>query len=418
MSEGSRKTVVSLEQALTLPYATQRFVQLGWRVIRLENTRGKGDRRAGDPNRYVGEDIGIEDLRSYFIAPNVGKEAITLNLKKQRGRELLKTIIERLGVDVFLCNTLPRRYQELGIDYETLKAANPDLIWCGISALGPDHPDRAGYDPGMQALAGYMHLTGEPERDPMLCGLPVIDLKAGDEAFAQVLLALFEQERAAAESGGKRRGGKEIHISMTQCAASWLIMTLPQLEFTSDASELFIRSGNEHRSFIPCNCYPAKDGYVYLAIGSDRQWERLTRVRGFEHLATETRKTNQGRKTDKKSIYADIRKGLERYTVSEFIDVCVAENLPVAPINTIRDVAELDFVKNNMVLTDLPPAGDPPGPARRIALFPVPVKTEFLSGRGNALACAPRLGQHNEAVLGEAGLTPEEIERLRADDVV
>lgn len=416
MSEGSRKTIVSLEQALTLPYATQRFVQLGWRVVRVENTRGKGDRRAGDPNRYIGEDTGIEDLRSYFIAPNVGKEAITLNLKKKKGQELLRTIIKELEVDVFLCNTLPKRYEELGIDYETLKEANPDLIWCGISALGPDYPDRAGYDPAMQALAGYMYLTGEPERDPMLCGLPVIDLKAGDEAFAQVLLALFEQKSAADESGGKR--GKEIHISMTQCAASWLITALPQLAFTSDASELFKRSGNEHRSFIPCNCYPANDGYVYLAIGSDRQWDRLTQIKGFEHLRTEARQSNQGRKKDKENIYVDIRKGLTHYTVSEFIEVCVAENLPVAPINTIQDVAELDFVKSNMVLTHLPPVGDSSGPARRIALFPAPMKTEFLSRNDNTLTCAPRLGQHNEAILGEAGLTREEIETLRGDDVI
>jgi crotonobetainyl-CoA:carnitine CoA-transferase CaiB-like acyl-CoA transferase len=390
MSAGSRKTIVSLEQALTLPYATQRFVQLGWRVIRVENTRGKGDRSAGDPNRYIGEDTGIEDLRSYFIAPNVGKEAITLNLKKKKGQKLLRTIIKELEVDVFLCNTLPKRYKELGIDYETLKEANPDLIWCGISALGPDYPDRAGYDPAMQALAGYMYLTGEPERDPMLCGLPVIDLKAGDEAFAQVLLALFEQESAATDGGGKRGGGKEIHISMTQCAASWLITALPQLAFANDASELFKRSGNEHRSFIPCNCYPTKDGYVYLAIGSDRQWDRLTQVRGFEHLGTEERKTNQGRKKDKENIYADIRKGLKQYTVQEFIEVCVAENLPVAPINSIQDVAELDFVRDNMVLTQLPPATDSSRPARRIALFPAPMKTEFLSRNDNALPCAFR----------------------------
>ncbi|UCG53181.1 MAG: CoA transferase, partial [Candidatus Latescibacterota bacterium] len=106
------KTILSLEQALTLPYATQRFVQVGWRVIRVETTRGKGDIKPGDPNRYIGEDTGVDDLRAYFIAPNVGKEAITLNLKKPEGRELLRTIIRELGVDVFLCNTLPKRYKD------------------------------------------------------------------------------------------------------------------------------------------------------------------------------------------------------------------------------------------------------------------------------------------------------------------
>ena len=413
MSKNPRKTVLSLEQALTLPYATQRFVQLGWRVIRIEYPGGKGGHRAGDPNRYIGEDTGIEDLHAYFIAPNVGKEAITLNLKKKEAQDLLKTLIKQLDVDVFLCNTLPKRYKGLGIDYDTLREANPDLIWCGISALGPEQPDRAGYDPAMQALLGYMFLTGEPDRDPVLCGLPIIDLKAGDEAFAQVLLALLAQKIDDDEAGGR-----EIHISMTQCAASWLITALPQLEFADDTSDLFARSGNEHRNFIPCNCYPAKDGYVYLAIGSDRQWERLTRIEGFEHLQKEERRTNEGRRADKDNIYADIRRGLQQYTVSEFIDVCLAQNLPVAPLNSIQDVAKLDFVKNNMVATQLPAAADSSVSARRVALFPAPVKTEFLSRNNNTLRCAPRLGEHNEPILREAGFTSEEIEALRENDVI
>ncbi|MDH3215041.1 MAG: CoA transferase [Candidatus Krumholzibacteria bacterium] len=415
MSESPTKTILSLEQALTLPYATQRFVQLGWRVIRIENTGGKGDRRAGDPNRYIGEDTGVDDLHTYFIAPNVGKEAITLNLKKKGGQELLRTIIRELGVDVFLCNTLPKRYTELGIDYATLKKANPDLIWCGVSALGPDYPNTTGYDPTMQALVGYMYLTGEPDRDPMLCGLPIVDLKAGDEAFAQVLLALMEQERA---KRGGRRGGKEIHISMTQCAASWLITALPHLQFTRDPSRLPARAGNEHRNFIPCKCYRAKDGHVFLAIGSDRQWQKLTEIKGFEHLGKEEWKTNEGRRQDKEDIYAGIGRGLEQYTVSEFIEVCFARNLPVAPISSIHDVAELDFVKNNMVATHLPPVAGSDKPGRRIALFPAPVKTEFLSATHNTLGCAPRLGEHNEAVLREAGFIPEEIKKLREDDVI
>ena len=95
--------------------------------------------------------------------------------------------------------------------------------------LGPDYPDRAGYDPALQAFSGYMHLTGEPDRDPMLCGLPIVDLKAGDEAFIQVLLALLEQ--ANSEKTGNKIKGKQIFISMAQCAASWLITALPQLQF-------------------------------------------------------------------------------------------------------------------------------------------------------------------------------------------
>lgn len=116
-----RRTVLSLEQALSLTYATLRFVQLGWRVIRIESTPS-GSLPPGDPNRYIGDIVADEDRRSYFIAPNVGKEAIALNLKTPRGRELLKRILEELDVDIFCCNTLPSRYHSLGIDYETLKA--------------------------------------------------------------------------------------------------------------------------------------------------------------------------------------------------------------------------------------------------------------------------------------------------------
>src|ERR1035437_4237260 len=314
------KTILSLEQALALPYATQRFAQLGWRVIRIEMPdEGKGN--AGDPNRYIGSDLGYNDLHSYYIAPNIGKEAITLNLKKKEGQDLLLKIIRELKVDVFLCNTLPKRYQQLGIDYKTLSQANPDLIWCGISALGPEYPDRAGYDPALQALLGYTFLTGEKDGMPVPCGIPIIDLKAGDEAFTQVILAMMEQQ--------SKSGGKEINISMAQCAASWLITALPQLQFVKGDTELFKRSGNEHRSFIPCNVYPTKDGMVYLAIGNDSQWAKFTSLSGFETIGKAERKTNQGRMNDKENIYKEIGAYTKNYTTKEFADLCFGDRKSV-----------------------------------------------------------------------------------------
>ena len=404
-----KKTVLSLEQALTLPYATQRFVQLGWRVIRLESAGGTGTTKPGDPNRYIGEDTGVDDLHSYYIAPNLGKEAITINLKKQEGRDLLLDLVRKLHVDVFLCNTLPKRYAELGIGFEALKRANPSLVWCGISAFGPDHPDAAGYDPALQAYSGYMFMTGEPDRDPMLCGIPIIDLKAGDEAFMQVLLALMQQMEEAHD--GQSVEGREIHISMAQCAVSWLITVLPQLQFVSADANVFTRSGNEHRSFIPCNCYPTRDGYVYLAIGSDQQWEKLTRVNGFAHLNTPERKTNHGRGSDKENIYRDIRAGLQQYTTDEFIGLCVQNNLSVSPVHTTRDVAALDFVKSTMLKTVLPTG-------REVALLPASHPTGFLTERNNVLPCAPGLGEHNEQVLREAGYDPAQIRRFIDESII
>ncbi len=384
-----KRTILSLEQALTLPYATERFAQLGWRVIRIETAGKLGQKRPGDPNRYIGENTGIEDLHAYFLAPNLGKEAITLNLKDPNDQILLKRIIKELRVDVFMCNTLPKRYQQFGIEYETLKEANSELIWCGISAFGPEYPDRAGYDPALQAMLGYMHLTGEPDRDPMLCGLPLIDLKAGDEAFAQVLLAMLELQQT-----GK---GKRIDISMAQCATSWLITALPQVQFAEDESRLFARSANEHRSFVPSNSYPTKDGYAYLAIGSDAQWQKFTEIEGFEHCAKPNRTTNKGRKEDKENIYADIQRGLENYTTTEFIEVCLMNNLAVAPVNDVKQVGELDFIEKLMVKTILPGG-------REVKLFPVPMDTDYLKENNNVMSLPPRLGEHNEKIFSEAGI--------------
>jgi crotonobetainyl-CoA:carnitine CoA-transferase CaiB-like acyl-CoA transferase len=132
------RTVLSMEQALSLPYATLRFAQLGWRVIRIEAVGGGG--LPGDPNRYIGGRVADDDRRSYFVAPNVGKQAIALNLKDARGQALLQRLIGELKVDVFCCNTVPSRYAGLGIAPATLRARHPGLIWAGISAQGPYYP--------------------------------------------------------------------------------------------------------------------------------------------------------------------------------------------------------------------------------------------------------------------------------------
>lgn len=395
------KTILSLEQALALPYATQRFAQLGWRVIRIESPADDSNAKAGDPNRYIGEDTGIEDLHSYFITPNIGKEAITLNLKKKEGQDLLKTLIKKLKVDVFLCNTLPMRYKQLGIDFETLREANPELIWCGISALGPDYPDRAGYDPAMQAMLGYMYLNGEPERDPMLCGLPIIDLKAGDEAFSQVLVAMLE----------KNKNGKEIHISMGQVASSWLITALPQIQFVKNESDLHTRCGNENRSFVPCNCYPTINGHVYLAIGNNSQWDKFTKLKGFEQLDKEEWKINQGRVKDKEILYDEIRKGMKNYTTEEFVEIGTKLGLAVSPVNSTVQVSKLEFVHPNMMKTTVPSG-------KKVELVPAAVNSDYLKEHDFTFKCAPRLGEHNESVYMEIGFSREEIKNLTKNKVI
>ncbi|MBF0442977.1 MAG: CoA transferase, partial [Oligoflexales bacterium] len=286
-----RRTVVTMEQALSMSYATLRFVHLGWRVIRIEPTPIPGRKSKGDPNRYIGRIFAGEDRHSYFIAPNLGKEAVAIDLKKKEGRELLHRLIRDLPADVFCTNTLPAHHASLGMDYDTLHAVNPDLIWCCISALGTAYPDVPGYDPVVQALCGFMDLTGHADGSPLQCGPPLSDLKAGDEAFTQVVLALLER----AENGRK---GKKIDVSLAISAVSWLHTFLPMLDMGSPPSEIK-RAGNEHRQFIPVNAYATKDGFIFMAIGGDPQWHRLVKEPMFELLDQPRFATNEGRRHDK-----------------------------------------------------------------------------------------------------------------------
>ncbi len=393
-----RRTVLSLEQALSLTYGTLRFVQLGWRVIRLEATPGKSG-LPGDPNRYIGATVVDDDRRSYFIAPNVGKEAIALNLKEPEGRALLKTLIKELDVDIFCCNTLPSRYQSLGIDYETLKSAKPDLIWAAISALGPDYPNTPGYDPALQAMAGYMEITGVADGPPMLSGIPLIDLKAGDEIYANVCLALAEK----AETGQ----GKAIHVSMLQAASSWLITTLPLLDFDCAPAEV-TRCGNEHRKFIPVNAYPARDGFIFVAIGNDRQWERLTRLEKFRALARESRQTNAGRQAEREAIHREMAAVTARHGRAELAADFSRSQVPHAPINTVEQVRSLPAIAPKLTRTRTPEG-------QVIRLQPLAVDDE---NAATEYSFPPGYSEHTRAILREAGLSDRKLAALAGAGVI
>ncbi len=387
-----------MEQALSLPSATVRFAQLGWRVIRIEATpSGKG--LPGDPNRYIGSKVVDEDRHSYFIAPNAGKECITLNLKDPQGQAALHRIIRELDVDVFCCNTLPGRYQQLGIDYDTLKSIRPDIIWVGISAMGPDYPDVPGYDPAIQAMSGFMELTGDKDGMPTLTGVPVIDLKAGDEVFAGVCLALLQRS----ESGT----GKAIHVSMLQVAASWLITTLPLIDFDCEYAEI-TRAGNEHRKFVPSNVYKTKDGYIYVAIGNDVQWERLTAIPAFRGIAREQRATNKGRMQELQQIYQDIGAVTSKTSTAELVHFFQQATIAHAVINTIPEVRELEALRGKLTTTQTPD-GKP------VHMQPMPVDE---AGATTNLSFPPKYGEHTLSILAEAGYGTEQLTELEAAGVI
>src|SRR5574341_587645 len=219
MSVLSSLTLLSLEQATTLPFLTQRLARDGARVIRVEPP-GRGD-----PNRYVGRKFLDEDgLASYFLPNNCSKQAITLNLAEAEGRAILHSLISSLRVDIFATNNRVSSYTKLGIDYETVRTIQPGIIWLGLTGFGPEL-DEAAYDPVLQARSGWMALTGEPDGPPLVFGLPMVDLGAAEHAYGAVMKALYRRATSplSFEGGGPGvRVGSKIEISMFRSATTWM----------------------------------------------------------------------------------------------------------------------------------------------------------------------------------------------------
>jgi crotonobetainyl-CoA:carnitine CoA-transferase CaiB-like acyl-CoA transferase len=214
-----------------------------------------------------------------------------------------------------------------------------------------------------------------------------------------VLLALLER----AESGR----GCEIHVSMLQAAASWLITVLPLLDFGCEPSEI-TRAGNEHRKFIPTNVYPAQDGFLYMAIGSDAQWRRLTAIDKFAEVARPTRATNQGRHAERAAIHADMARVTAQHPVEELLAELSAATIPATRILGIRDVADLPQLRAALTRTRLPDG-------RSVRMQPAAVAVDGVRGE---LGFPHKYGADTRRVLAEAGCTVPQIEALAAAGVI
>jgi crotonobetainyl-CoA:carnitine CoA-transferase CaiB-like acyl-CoA transferase len=264
--------------------------------------------------------------------------------------------------------------------------------------MGPDYPDAAGYDPAIQAMAGYMDVTGDPKGPPMLAGIPLVDLKAGDEVFAQVWMALAER---AASGRGKR-----IDVSMFQAAASWLITLLPLIDFDCEDWEL-ARAGNEHRKFVPTNAYPTRDGAILVAIGSDALWRRLCAIPRFAALARDDRATNPGRVADRVAIHAGIGRATATATTAEISAELAAARIPHAPILGVRQAMQHPAIGGKLTRTTAPDG-------RTVRMQP---KAVDAPGLPEAFAFPPRYGEQTASLLREVGYGESEIARMLADGV-
>ena len=388
-------TVLSLEQATVLPYLTYRLAQDGMQVIRLEHPV------YGDPNRLIGENVlGEERMNAYFLCINAGKKALTLNLAEPKGREIFYSLIKELKADIFATNQLPRNYEKLGIDYESLKAVKEDIIWLGVTGFGPDSNEGA-YDPVLQARSGLMEMTGEAGGTPQAMGIPLPDMGTSEHAYGSLMKALYT--RAVTGQGSR------IDLSMFESSLSWL--TVP-ITFTASFGKKATRRGNTHEFFCPVSVFQTMDGYIYLAVGNDRQWKALVSQDLFRELDRPAYEKNQGRIGDVENLNQAISRITRRHSSAELIELFHSITLPVSKINTMEEVTADPLVKRRLLSTVDPVSGT------KITLAPPPCRTRFLEQQDRKLSFPPRFGEHNRLLYGKIGYSEEDLRRLREEKII
>ncbi len=389
-------TVLSLEQATVLPYLTLRLAEDGATVIRLEHPV------YGDPNRRVGEDVLKEDrMYSYFLPINAGKKSLTLDLATPEGQEILKRLILELKVDIFATNQLPRNYAKLGIEYETLRQIKDDIIWLGMTGFGPQS-NEAAYDPILQARGGLMELTGEKDGFPQVLGIPLPDMGASEHGYGLLMKALYK--RAVTGKGSR------IDLSMFESTTSWLTQPITH---TVTFKKKVTRRGNTHEFFAPVSVYETKNGYVYIAVGNDRQWETMTKLSGFESLSKKEYERNAGRIADVTHLNQAINAITRNFTTEELIERFNQATIPISKVNTIEEVVNDPLVKPNLIRSKDPKTG------LEITVAPPPHMTPYLRSTGQTLSFPPRFGEHNEEIYGgRLGYSPQQLKALKERNVI
>ena len=371
-------TVLSLEQATVAPYLTYRLAQDGMNIVRLEHPV------YGDPNRFIGENVLDEErMNSYFLCINAGKKALSLNLAAPEGQEIFKRLVQELCVDIFVTNQLPKNYEKLGIAYEIMKEVKPDIIWLGLTGFGPDSNEGA-YDPILQARGGLMELTGEAFGEPQVLGIPLPDMGTSEHGYGLLMKALFKRAMTGE--------GSRIDLSMFESTVSWL--TVP-IALSKSFGANISRRGNTHEFFSPVSVYKTRNGFVYLAVGNDRQWAAMVDQPMFASLAKESYQKNKGRIDDVKALNKAINAITELYSSEELIELFTAITVPISKIKTVNEVVEDPLVVKKILTATDPVTG------LKVTLAPPPNMTPFLEGCDRKLSFPPRFGEQNLEIYGD-----------------
>jgi crotonobetainyl-CoA:carnitine CoA-transferase CaiB-like acyl-CoA transferase len=396
---------LDLSRVLAGPWATQILGDLGAEVIKIEKP-GEGDetRHFGPP--FLTRPDGSRGDATYFLSANRNKKSVTIDFARPEGAALVKALARRAHVVVenFKTGALAR----YGLDYASLSADNPALVYCSLTGFGHTGPakDKAGYDYLIQGMGGLMSVTGQPDgmpgAEPMKVGVAVSDLVTGLYTTIAIQAALIHQARTGE--------GQSIDMALFDCQAAGLAnQAMNHLVGGMQPKRL----GNAHPNIVPYQVFATADGFLILAVANDGQFRRFCAASGLDSLVTDPRfTTNAERVGHRETVVALLKPVMATRTTADWITTLEAANVPCGPINTVEQVFAEPQAKARGFTVSLPH-----DEAGLIDLVASPLRLEKTPPEYHS--APPLLGQHTDAVLGDVlGLTPPEIAQLKADGIL
>lgn len=399
--EGVR--IIDLTRVLAGPFASMVMGDMGAEVIKVEPEGGDGTRGSSSDSIFsLPDELRHKGESAYFMSVNRNKKSVVINLKKDEGRKLLLELAK--ASDVVFENFRPGVMDRLGLGYEALREAKPDIICCSVSGFGSDGPmkDFPAFDLIIQAMSGAMSITGEPGRDPVRAGIPIGDLGGGTFAALAIVSALYHREKT-----GK---GQWIDMSLLDCHIS-LLTYIAGYYLKSGVVPKPIGSG--HQTSTPYGAYKTHDYYIVITAGSDKFWAGLCRAMGREELISDERFATQAHRLDnRKELEAMVADELQKKTTGEWVEILAKEGVPAAPVNTVdKALSNPQVLHRNMVAEMEHSLGG------KIRFVGNPFKMEGISD--SEFSPPPLLGEHTEYVLREIlGKSDAEIKALREAGVV
>ena len=397
--------VLDLSRVLAGPWATQVLADFGAEVIKIEKP-GEGDDTRGWGPPFVTNGDGSRGDAAYFISTNRGKWSVAIDMASAAGQGLIRDLAAKS--DVVIENFKVGGLKKYGLDYDSLKAIKPDLIYCSITGFGQNGPmaQRAGYDFMIQGMAGIMSITGQPDgapgAEPMKVGVAFADIFTGLYAVIGIQGALYHRQLT----------GEGQYIDMALLDSQVAVLANQALNYLV-GGKAPTRLGNAHPNIVPYQTFATSDGYIIIAVGSDRQFKEFCAIIGVPELAGEEHfRTNRGRVENRNDLIALLVEPMKARTTAEWVEAFEAKAVPCGPINSLDQVfaSEQVLARGLQIGLTRDDGVQVPGVANPIQFSATPIEYD---------KAPPRLGDGTEKILAEVlGLDAQRIAALRTSGAI